>query len=114
MSITNSIIAGVIYALTEMLGLSGTGHLAVVNTLFDLRLTEFHLLFKAFTELAAMIALILAYRRDIAEMIRDTAGLTGFARRPQKKGERFPEARLLFMLVMATLPLLIMLPFRKN
>ena len=47
-------------------------------------------------------------------MIRDTAGLTGFSRRPQAKGERYPEARLLFMLAMATLPLLIMLPFRKD
>ena len=114
MTLTNAIVAGIIYALTELLGLSGSGHLAVVNTLFDLRLTEFHLLFKAFTELAVMIALILAYRKEIADMIRDTAGLTGFSKRAAKKGERFPEARLLFMLVMATLPLLMMLPFRKN
>ena len=114
MSVSNSIVAGIIYALTEMLGLSGTGHLAVVNTLFDLHMTELHLLFKAFTELAAMIALVLAYRRDIAEMIRDTAGLTGFSKRQARKGERYPEARLLFMLVMGTLPLLMMLPFRRN
>lgn len=114
MSITNAVVAGIIYALTELLALSGTGHLAVVNTLFDLHLTELHLLFKAFTELAVMIALILAYRKDIADMIRDTAGLTGFSRRPPVKGQRYPEARLLFMLVMATFPLLIMLPFRKN
>ena len=77
MSITNAVVAGIIYALTELLALSGSGHLAVVNTLFDLHLTELHLLFKAFTELAVMIALILAYRKDIADMIRDTAGLTG-------------------------------------
>ena len=43
-SVSNSIVAGIIYALTEMLGLSGTGHLAVVNTLFDLHMTEIHLL----------------------------------------------------------------------
>ena len=114
MSITNAVVAGIIYALTEILALSGSGHLAVVNTLFDLHLTEVHLLFKAFTELAVMIALILAYRRDLAQMIRDTAGLTGFTRRAPMKGERFPEARLLFMLVMATIPLLVMLPFRRD
>ena len=114
MSITNAIVAGIIYALTEMLALSGSGHLAVVNTLFDLHLTEVHLMFKAFTELAVMIALILAYRRDIAMMIRDTAGLTGFSRKPHAKGERYPEARLLFMIAVATLPLVIMLPFRKD
>ena len=114
MSYGNSITAGIIYALTEIFGLSGSGHLAVVNTLFDLQLSELHLLFKAFLELAVMIALILAYRRDIEGMIRDTAGLTGFSKRPQVRGERFPDARLLFMLVIATLPLLIMLPFRKN
>ena len=114
MSIINAVVAGIIYALTELLALSGSGHLAVVNTLFDLHLTELHLLFKAFTELAVMIALVLAYRRDIADMIRDTAGLTGFSRRKPVKGQRYPEARLLFMQVMATLPLLMMLPFRKN
>ena len=114
MSVSNAIAAGIIYALTEMLGLSGSGHLAVVNTLFDLHLTEMHLMFKSFTELAIMIALILAYRRELGQIIRDTAGLTGFSRRTPVKGERFPEARLLFMLVMATLPLLIMLPFRSS
>ena len=113
MSIGNAITAGIIYALTEMLALSGSGHLAVVNTLFDLHLTQLHLMFKAICEFAAMIALILAYRRDLAAMIRDTAMLTGFSKRNAAKGERFPEARLLFMLAIATLPLLVMVPFRK-
>ncbi len=112
MTAGNAIMAGIIYALTEVFALSGTGHLAVVSTLFDLNLTENHLLFKAFTELGALLALMLAYRRDIAGIIRDTAGLTGFGKRAAVKGARYPEARLLFMLVMATLPLLIMLPFR--
>lgn len=114
MTVGNAIMAGIIYALTEVFALSGAGHLAVVNTLFDMHLTESHLLFKAFTELAVMIALVLAYRRDIAAMIRDTAGLTGFARSSGGKNARFPEARLLYMLVMATLPLVVMLPFRRN
>ncbi len=112
MTIGNAIMAGIIYALTEVFALSGTGHLAVVSTLFDLNLTQEHLLFKAFTELGTLLALILAYRRDLIAMVRDTAGLTGFGHRAQVKGARFPEARLLFMLAMATLPLLIMLPFR--
>ena len=114
MSVGNAVMAGVIYALTELLGLSGSGHLAVVNQLFDLDLTHSHLLFKALTELAVMIAVTFVYRHDIANMIRDTAGLTGFGRQPRKRGARYPEARLLFMLVMATVPLLIMLPFRKD
>ncbi len=113
MTYGNAITAGIIYALTEIFGLSGSGHLALVSMLFDLHITDLNLLFKAFLELGIMIALILAYRKDLAAMIRDTAGLTGFTRVPQRKGERFPEARLLFMLVMATLPLLIMLPFRR-
>ncbi len=113
MSVANAITAGIIYALTELLGLSGSGHLAVVNKLFDLHLTEQHLLFKAFTELAAMLALMLAYRRELAAMIRDTAGLTGFGRVRPSGGGRYPEARLLFMLAVSTLPLLMMLPFRK-
>ena len=113
MSIGDAITAGIIYALTEVMGLSGSGHLAVVNTLFDLNLTESHLLFKAFTEFAVMLALIVAYRKDIGGMIRDTAGLTGFGKHPVEKGTRYPEARLLFMLSVATVPLLMMLPFRK-
>lgn len=113
MSIGDAITAGIIYALTEVMGLSGSGHLAVVNTLFDLNLTESHLLFKAFTEFAVMLALIVAFRKDIGGMIRDTAGLTGFGKHPVEKGTRYPEARLLFMLSVATVPLLMMLPFRK-
>ena len=113
MSVANAITAGIIYALTELLGLSGSGHLAVVNVLFDMHLTELHILFKAFTELAVMLALLLAYRKELGAMVRDTAGLTGFGRPRTGSGGRYPEARLLFMLVMSTLPLLIMLPFRK-
>ena len=113
MSIGNAITAGIIYALTEMLALSGSGHLAMVNKLFDMHLTQMHLMLKAICEFAVMIALILAYRRDLAAMIRDTAMLTGFSKKSAAKGERFPEARLLFMLTMATLPLLVMVPFRK-
>ena len=113
MSIANAITAGIIYALTEMLALSGSGHLAMVNKLFDLRLTQMHLMLKAICEFAALIALILAYRKDLAAMIRDTAMLTGFSRKTASKEDRFPEARLLFMLAMATIPLLFMVPFRK-
>ena len=39
--------------------------------------------------------------------------LTGVSRKPASKDDRFPEARLLFMLAMATIPLLFMVPFRK-
>ena len=113
MTVGNAIIAGIIYALTELLGLSGSGHLAVVSSLFDIRLTELHQLFKAMLEFSVMLALLVVYRRDVAAMIRDTAGLTGFGRQAQKQ-QRFPETRLLFMLAMATLPLLIMLPFRRS
>ncbi len=114
MTYGNAVTAGIIYALTELLGLSGSGHLAVMNSLFDLRLTGMNLIFKAFTEFAVMLALLIAYRKEQLAMIRDTAGLTGFVKRPAKKGNRFPEARQLFMLSVATLPLLIMLPFRWN
>ena len=113
MSFGDAITAGIIYALTEVSALSGSGHLAMVNKLFDLRLTGINLLFKAIVEFAVMIALILAYRKDIAGMIRDTAGLTGFGRHAGRKNARYPEAKRLFMLVVATLPLLAMLPFRK-
>ncbi len=114
MSFGDAVTAGIIYALTEIFALSGSGHLAMVNKLFDLRLTGVNLLFKAIVEFAVMVALILAYRREIAAMIRDAAGLTGFGRHAQKKNARYPEAKRLFMLILATLPLFAMLPFRKN
>ena len=114
MTVGDAITAGIIYALTELLGLSGSGHLAVVSQLFDLRLTELHLLFKALLEFSVMLALLLVYRRDVGAMIRDTAGLTGFGRQAKRTQQRFPETRLLFMLAMATLPLLMMLPFRRS
>ena len=56
-----------------------------MNALFDLRLTGLNLIFKAFLELAIMLALILAWHKDLAAMIRDTAGLTGFTNSSRKK-----------------------------
>lgn len=110
----NAIIAGSIFALTDWLALSGTGHLAIISVLFDLQLQQQHLLLKALIELAVVLAAIIAYRKDVAAMIRDTVGLTGYGKKAGKKNARFPEARTLFMLSMSTLPLLFMLPFRNS
>ena len=66
----NAIIAGSIFALTDWLALSGTGHLAIISVLFDLQLQQQHLLLKALIELAVVLAAIIAYRKDVADRRR--------------------------------------------
>ena len=110
----NAIFAGSIFALTDCLALSGTGHLAIISALFDFQLQQYHLLLKAMIELAIVLAVCFAFRKDVTAMIRDTVGLTGYGKKAGKKNARFPEARTLFMLSVATVPLLFMLPFRSS
>ena len=114
MTLGNAIIAGIVFAFTEFLALSGTGHLAIISDLFDLQLQQHHLLVKAFIELSIALSVVFVYRKDYKAMVRDTIGLTGYGKQSRKKNARYPEARTLFMMTIATIPLLFMLPFRAS
>lgn len=115
MSIWNAVILGLVQGIAEFLPISSSGHLSIINNLFHLSSTENgHMLFDVLLHLATLASILIVYWNDIQAMIYD---LRAFIYGSSAQGEgrqRFPAARMLFMIVIATLPLLLILPIRKQ
>ncbi|MDO4982835.1 MAG: undecaprenyl-diphosphate phosphatase [Eubacteriales bacterium] len=114
MTILNAIILGVIQGITEFLPVSSTGHLCVLNNLFDIvTVSDGHLLFDVLLKLGTLSAVIVVYWQDIAQMFFEMLHFVGVGPLAGKQQPRYPAARLFIMLVFATLPLLLAVPIRR-
>jgi undecaprenyl-diphosphatase len=96
-------VLGVVEGVTEFLPVSSTGHLTVVERLFDLKINDKGVTaFTAVVQFGAVIAVLIYFRRDIWRMI--TAGL-GAIRDPSRRSE--PAAREAGFIVLGTIPIAI-------
>lgn len=116
MSILSAIFLGIIQGVTEFLPISSSGHLAVLQNIFHMQTAEEgHMFFDVLLHLGTVIAIIVAYWKDILFIIRDTAalfrgsGVPGSAQSREHTG-----GRLLLMLIFGTLPLFVILPFHDS
>ena len=110
-----SLLLGLIQALTEFLPVSSSGHLSILQNLFGVeKVGEVDVLFDVMLHFGTLISVVIMYRRDIWDMIK---AFIGFFRRrerdaaPHAPRERGP-ARLILLVIVATLPLLIVLPVK--
>lgn len=113
MTIWFAALLGLIQGITEFLPISSSGHLSVIQNLFGVsELAEQHLLFDTLLHLATLASVCVVYRKDIADMIREVIGFFRDVRHPSpdESGPK-PARRLVLMIVFATLPLLVALPF---
>lgn len=115
MSYISAIILGLVQGIAEFLPISSSGHLSVMQNLFDMSTAENgHLFFDVLLHLGTLISVCAVYRRDIAEIISDTIEYARSIGHPRPGGpKQYPGARLLVMMFFATLPLFIILPFKK-
>lgn len=117
MSILWAAFLGLVQGIAEFLPISSSGHLSIIQNLFGGESTDGHMLFDVLLHLGTLIAVCVAYRKDIVLMIRQTIAFlfkndveldsTG---NPVSKKQRYPAARLVLMIIIATLPLLVVLP----
>lgn len=114
MTIWNAIILGVIQGITEFLPISSSGHLSVLNNLFDIvTVNDGHLLFDVLLKLGTLAAVFVVYWQDITGMIFEMLHFAGVGPLAGQQQRRYPAARLFIMLVFATLPLLLAVPIRR-
>ena len=114
MTVWNAILIGLVQGLTEFLPISTSGHLSVLSNLFKLsNLTTEHALFMAFIRLAAIAALCLVYWPELTAMYYELISFANLGPYAGIKKERYPAARVGILLVVATLPLLLILPIRQ-
>lgn len=115
MSFISAIILGLVQGIAEFLPISSSGHLSVLQNLFNMSTAEDgHLFFDVLLHLGTLISVCAVYRRDIAEIIVDSIDYAQSIGHPRPGGpKQYPGARLLVMMVFATLPLFIILPVKK-
>ena len=113
MSVGNAILLGLVQGITEFLPVSSSGHLSILNNLFGLTTAEDgHLLFDVLLHLGTLIAILVVYWQDVRAMARETLGLMNLGPEAGQPRGRRPSARLFFMIIIATLPLVLILPIK--
>ena len=119
MTILWAVILGLVQGLAEFLPISSSGHLSILQNLFKLRQAEGSLFFDVLLHLGTLVAVCIYYRRDLVAMVTevlsfcDTMGKKSKAPAGQPK-RRYPAARLVLMLIVATLPLFLVLPINDK
>ena len=74
MSLLQSIFLGIVQGITEFLPVSSSGHLAILKNLFGVQ-TDSGLLFDVLLHFGTMIAIVVAFRKDIGRMIIAAVGM---------------------------------------
>ena len=70
-------------------------------------------LFDVLLHFATLVSICIVFRKDIADMIKEAIGFIKDIRHPKPdEGEPKPARRLVLMIIIATLPLIIVLPFK--
>jgi len=112
MSVFSAIFLGLIQGVAEFLPISSSGHLAVLQNVFNFQTgEEGHMFFDVLLHFGTVIAIIVAYWKDIVEVVRDTLSLLRERKLPAEQKQRaYPGGRLFLMIIIATLPLVVILP----
>lgn len=116
MGFLSSIFLGLVQGIAEFLPISSSGHLSLFQHFFGL--TEAGLFFDVLLHLGTLIAIFVYYWRDIVNLVkaflRLVTGLFSKKKKGAGKGRKDPGARMILMLIVATLPLFVILPIKDK
>ncbi|MDR0446617.1 MAG: undecaprenyl-diphosphate phosphatase [Oscillospiraceae bacterium] len=109
MPILLAVFFGIIQGMAEFLPVSGSGHISVLQNLFGtLAADDSRLLFDVMLHLGALVAVCVSLRRELRSIISETVILL---RGDEVRRSATPPVRTLILMIMATLPMLVALPF---
>ena len=113
MSILTSILLGLIQGIAEFLPISSSGHLAIAQNLLHVN-AEIPEFFDVLLHLGTLLAIFVAYWRDIKEMVVEFfRGIGDIAHRSTPTPVP-PARRLILLIIIGTLPLFAVLPIHKK
>mgnify|MGYP003206735812 FL=1 len=116
MTISSAILLGIVQGVAEFLPISSSGHLAILQNLFDLSAGEEHMFFDVLLHLGTLISICVCYWGDIVAMVREVFIVLRGGRRADGtpvQGQ-LGAARLFLMIVVGTLPLFLVLPINDS
>ena len=114
MSILSAVLLGLVQGVTEFLPISSSGHLAIAEHLLNMQgasnVPDF---FDVLLHLGTLVAVFIAYWSDIREMVVEFFAGIGDLAHHSTPNPVPPARRLILMIVVGTLPLFVMVPFRR-
>ena len=117
MTILMSLFLGLVQGITEFLPVSSSGHLSILQNLFNLDYSEeYNLLFEVLLHLGTLISICVAYRLELKAMISDGVEFLRM-RRESDLDEPVvlkPSARALLFVLVGTIPLIIAVIFTRS
>ena len=113
MTIWNAIILGLVQGIAEFLPISSSGHLSVLNNLFHMTTAEDgHLFFDVLLHLGTLVSICIVYWKEIVDMFYEVIAFANLGPKAGVRQKHYPSARLFLMIVVATLPLVLILPVK--
>ena len=113
MSYLTAVLLGLVQGVTEFLPVSSSGHLAIAEQLLNLQgasnVPEF---FDVLLHLGTLVAVFIAYWDDIRDMIVELFAGIGDLAHHSTPNPVPPARRLILLIIVGTLPLFVMVPFR--
>ena len=113
MSYLTAVLLGLVQGVTEFLPVSSSGHLAIAEQLLNLQgASNVPGFFDVLLHLGTLVAVFIAYWDDIRDMIVEFfAGIGDLAHHTMPRTVP-PARRMILLVVVGTLPLFVMVPFR--
>ena len=112
MTYLTAVVLGLIQGVAEFLPISSSGHLAILQNFLKLGETEEHLFFDVLLHLGTLVAVIIAYWRDVRGVVREGLCMLHLKKLPRgQKADRLTRRMILF-LIFATLPLVFAVFFK--
>ena len=114
MSYLTAVLLGLVQGVAEFLPISSSGHLAIAEQLLNLQgasnVPEF---FDVLLHLGTLVAVFIAYWDDIRDMIVELFAGIGDLAHHSTPNPVPPARRLILLIIVGTLPLFAMVPFRR-
>ena len=114
MTYLTSALLGLVQGVAEFLPVSSSGHLSLMENL--LGLVQEDILFEVLLHLGTLVAVCVVYWQDIVYMARDFFGVLGglFSKKHRTRVSPSANTRLVFMLIVATVPLVLVIPIKNH
>ena len=113
MSVLTAVILGLVQGIAEFLPISSSGHLAIAEHLLNMQgasnVPDF---FDVLLHLGTLVAVFAAYWDDIRDMIVEFFTGIGDLAHHRTPNPVPPARRLILLIIVGTLPLFVMVPFR--
>lgn len=115
MNAFQAIVLGIIQGVAEFLPISSSGHLKIIERIMGLGDVEGNFaFFDVMLHFGTLVAVFIAYRKDIAELLSELLTMIHLKKRPQQQHADIPARRLMLMIVLSLLPLFLILPFKSK